>query len=90
MHRGTERNFQKACNRTKHSFTTAKSLWIAILEVKLYPLWSHFGRFLKLLKALRGPVLSEQSWKRGPPPRLEVWLMMARLCKGSAGPGHRG
>ena len=54
-------------------FTITKSLWIAILEVKLYPLWSHFGSFLKLLKAFRRAcALGAELEKRPLSPCLEV------------------
>lgn len=54
-------------------FTITKSLWIAILEVNLYPLWSHFGSFLKLLKAFRRAcALGTELEKRPVSPRLEV------------------
>lgn len=88
MHRGTEETFRRLLTEQSTVFTTAKSLWIAILGVKLYPLWSHFGRFLKLLKAFRGARALGTELEKGPRPPSGGGLMMARLVQRR--PGHRG
>ena len=90
-HTGTEgqrETFRRLVTEQSTVFTIAKSLWIAILEVKLCPLWSHFGRFLKLLKAFRGArALGTELGKRPPAP---VWRWVNDGMPCTARPGHRG
>lgn len=85
---GPRETFRRLVTEQSTVFTIAKSLWIAILEVKLYPLWSHFGRFLKLLKAFRGArALGTELEKRPPAP---VWRWVNDGVPCAARPGHRG
>lgn len=85
---GPRETFRRLVTEQSTVFTTAKSLWIAILEVKLYPLWSHFGRFLKLLKAFRGARALGTELEKRPPAPVWRWVNDGAPC--AARPGHRG
>lgn len=85
---GERETFKGLVTEQSTVFTITKSLWIAILEVKLYPLWSHFGSFLKLLKAFRRAcALGTGLGKR---PLSPVWRWVNDGAPCAMRPGHRG